>query len=276
MSGVKYRGKLGPVYYSESKEFEKHYFNKQGKIYSDKLSKFVIKCNEHSSGKVFKRISKCFKNIFIDELQDLAGYDLDILDELISSDSNLYLVGDPRQGTFSTVNSPKFKKYQKSQIVAFFKDLKMDIEIDESSLNTNFRCVPGICDLANTLYPEYEPVDSGNENTTGHDGIYVVPSSLVNNYLERYSPMQLRDRKTTKVIDGYPTLNFGISKGREFDRVLIYPTGPMANWLVDTSSDLKPMSRAKLYVALTRAAQSVGIVVGDSELKKYNFRQYSV
>ncbi|MNE65435.1 hypothetical protein D3C80_1609140 [compost metagenome] len=55
-------------------------------------------------------------------------------------------------------------------------------------------------------------------------------------------------------------MNFGEAKGLSFDRVLIYPTKPFTDWLLDNNFDLPPTSRSKLYVALTRAKYSVGIV----------------
>ncbi len=51
---------------------------------------------------MIKRISKIFPNIFIDEIQDLAGYDLDILKLLFKSESTILCVGDPRQITYLT------------------------------------------------------------------------------------------------------------------------------------------------------------------------------
>ena len=57
-SGVKYISKGRAVYYGEQKEFERHYFSRDRKIYSDKLSKFVLRCNDACKGKVFDRISR--------------------------------------------------------------------------------------------------------------------------------------------------------------------------------------------------------------------------
>ncbi|GAB4223491.1 MAG: hypothetical protein Tsb005_18730 [Gammaproteobacteria bacterium] len=53
--------------------------------------------------------------------------------------------------------------------------------------------------------------------------------------------------------------NFGISKGLEFERVLIYPPKPFVDWLRE-SKNLEFSSRVKFYVAVTRAKYSVGIV----------------
>jgi hypothetical protein len=55
-------------------------------------------------------------------------------------------------------------------------------------------------------------------------------------------------------------MNFGISKGSTFDRVLIFPTTPMRQYLEhrDPSKLKRPES---LYVAVTRARYSVAFVV---------------
>lgn len=72
--------------------------------------------------------------------------------------------------------------------------------------------------------------------------------------------MQLRDKRTVKVSAEAPAINFGDAKGLTFERVLIYPTKPMREWIKDHSSELVPKSRAKLYVAITRAKYSVAFV----------------
>jgi DNA helicase-2/ATP-dependent DNA helicase PcrA len=52
------------------------------------------------------------------------------------------------------------------------------------------------------------------------------------------------------------------------DRVLIYPTKTMINWMKDHSKDLQPKTRAQFYVAITRAKYSVGIVFDYKENTK--------
>lgn len=53
----------------------------------------------------------------------------------------------------------------------------------------------------------------------------------------------------------------GEVKGLDFHHVLIYPTKPMEKWIKDTNSELSGEARAKLYVAVTRADISTGIIV---------------
>lgn len=249
-----------PVYFGEAKEFERHYFTKGLKIYSDKLSKFVFRCNQKSSGNVIDRISRIYSHIFIDEVQDLAGYDLELLELFFNSSSSTLLVGDPRQGTYSTNSAPKNKKYKKANIVDFFTNQIDNLFIDNTSLMINFRCNEAICNLSNKLFPDFQITTSGNKDTIEHSGVFFIKKKDIENYLLKYQPLQLRNDRRTKINENYEVMNFGESKGLSFDRVLIYPTKPILGWLQDNNKELPETSRSKFYVALTRARHSVAIV----------------
>lgn len=195
---------------------QNHYFTPNQKIYSDKLSKFVVKCNTRSDGAVIDRLSRIYTDIFIDEVQDLAGYDLEFLKLLFQCKINTLLVGDPRQGTYSTNNSSKNKKYKKANIVNFFGDKSINIETDNRSLTINYRSCSEICELSNKLYPDLQETTSGSKITTEHDGLFLVKRQDVKDYLLKYKPVQLRDNVKTEVIDeDYKVMNFGKSKGLE-------------------------------------------------------------
>lgn len=259
-----------PIYFGEEKDFERHYFSNALKIYSDKLSKFVYRSNEKTSGAVVDRLSRVFSHIYIDEVQDLAGYDLELLKLLFACNSAIILVGDPRQGTYSTNSSSKNKQFKKSQIVYFFEETPLDLETDQNSLLTNYRSIPSICDLSNRLFLDFQSTTSGNFDSTEHDGVFFVKEQDTENYLNKYNPVQLRDSKKKAVNENYRVMNFGESKGLSFDRVLIYPTKPFIDWLKDSNQELAPTSRSKLYVALTRARFSVAIVYDYTDKTKIN------
>jgi len=265
-SGLKaYTKSKQPIYFSEEKEFEKYYFSNGLKIYSDKLSKFVFRCNEKADGSVIDRLARIYNHIYIDEVQDLAGYDLELLKLLFKCSSDILLVGDPRQGTYSTNSSSKNKKFKKSEIVHFFEDASMNIETDQTSLLTNYRCNPQICDLSNKLFADFQSTTSGNDKITEHDGVYFIKEEDIETYLQEHKPVQLRDSKKKEVNQNFRVMNFGEAKGLSFDRVLIYPTKPFIDWLKSNSTELAPTSRSKFYVALTRARHSVGILYDYNE-----------
>lgn len=64
----------------------------------------------------------------------------------------------------------------------------------------------------------------------------------------------------------FETMTFGSAKGLTFNRVLIYPTQLMLNWLSGKSKDMKAESLSKFYVAVTRARYSVAFVYKTKHL----------
>ena len=59
---------------------------------------------------------------------------------------------------------------------------------------------------------------------------------------------------------GLPAMNIGIVKGSTFERVVIFPTRPMKQYLSDGDPS-KLKAPESLYVAVTRARYSVAFVV---------------
>jgi ATP-dependent DNA helicase UvrD/PcrA len=268
-SGLRASNHLGqPIYWGEN-EFAKHYFDSGYRIYSDKLAKLVIRCNKASNGNVLDRISRIFQHILVDEVQDLAGYDLDILTEFFRSSARVVLVGDPRQVTYLTHREARHDKYTNGGLTQFLREMlsrKIPFEIDEETLNVSHRNSSAICRLASKLYPDMKPsaactCDECRGPQIEGAGIFIVRRSDYARYMETYQPMQLRDKVTTAGVDQrFPFMNFGASKGRGFDRVIILPTAPMLKWVRNGDEKLAPITRAKFYVALTRARQSVALV----------------
>ena len=250
------------------KDFTKFYFTPSYKLYSDKLSKFVIATNEASGNLVIERISKIYKNIFIDEVQDLAGYDLEIIKLFLNTDSTILLVGDPRQVTYLTNHYPKYKKYSAGRILQFIHDeikQKGKIEVDDSTLNVSHRNNQEICDFSSQLFPDLPKpssctCQSCRTETVDECGIFLIKSEDIEEYLSLFQPMQIRWNNLVECHPNHPVINFGQSKGLTFNRVLIYPTKPMIDWLKNHESELKDEARSKLYVGVTRAKYSVAIV----------------
>ncbi len=262
VNGISLVGGQSTRYVKES-EVERYYFDQDKRVYSDKLSKLVLLCDQKHNGKVISRISAIFPYIFIDEIQDIAAYDLDVVVRLIESPSQLLLVGDPRQATYATNNAPRHKKFRKSKVVDFFDEKVGEmIEIDRDSLVINYRSNEKICAFADKLFPDLPPCKSGQDSVTGHDGVFLVREADVDKYLHKFPDcVQLRyNVKEKRIRNTRVAMNIGNSKGLTFNRTLIYPTTPMCEWLKKNESELAEKSRSDFYVALTRAKFSVGIV----------------
>jgi DNA helicase-2/ATP-dependent DNA helicase PcrA len=258
-----------PVYYGEVDFFEKFYFDNKHRIYSDKLSKLVLRCNEKSNGNVIDRICRAFHHIFVDEVQDLAGYDLDVLVEFLKSSARVLLVGDPRQVTYQTHHEARHKQYKNGRLIEFLQEKipkRLIVEIDTTTLRKSHRNSVAICEFSSKLYPRMEPSTActcskcRGEAVAGA-GLFIVKPSDYVRYLETYEPMQLRyDVDSVGIDKRFPVMNFGQSKGSGFDRVVILPTRDMLEWVRSHDQKLSDQTRAKFYVALTRARHSVAIV----------------
>lgn len=249
------------IFYKKSKEFS-YYFTSNNQIFTDKLAEFAVKCN--ANNQVINRLSKIFQYIFIDEVQDFAGYDLDFLALLINSPIDLVMVGDPRQSTYKTSNIRYNKRYNGGKIRQYILDkhLGVCVSVDTTSRIINYRCNKNICDFANLLFSDLPQARALYEMYEGreHQGVFLVHSNDISKYINCFNPVQLRWNKLKAVNNGAVVYNFGESKGLEFDRVLIYPTEQFINWLCNHSFNLSDEARAKFYVGLTRAKYSVGIV----------------
>ena len=90
---------------------EKKYVTASGNVYSNMISKLPCVLDELSNGCVFRRIRKIFSYVFVDEIQDFVGYDLEVIKKLHEVGCNMTLVGDPRQTTYRTHYEAKYKKY---------------------------------------------------------------------------------------------------------------------------------------------------------------------
>jgi DNA helicase-2/ATP-dependent DNA helicase PcrA len=66
------------------------------------------------------------------------------------------------------------------------------------------------------------------------------------------------------MIDFGTPINFGAAKGMTFDRVLIFPHGPLKKFLSTGDIGDVQKSIAKTYVAVTRARKSVAFVVKNN------------
>jgi DNA helicase-2/ATP-dependent DNA helicase PcrA len=258
ISGIEWAQGRSAKYVSQS-EVSRFYFSSQKKIYSDKLGRFICECNRLSGGSIVNRLEERFHTIYIDEVQDLAGYDLEVLELLLRSKINIILIGDHRQSTYRTNNALKHTSYRGAGIIDKFKEWSQEKLCSLTYENETFRCNQQIADLADSFFPNEPKTVSRNLKTTGHDGVFTIASTQVQQYVAEYRPIVLRLDINTDC-SGCPAMNFGQSKGLTFDRVLIFPHKLATKWLQSGDFDHVKGSASKLYVGITRARYSVAFV----------------
>ncbi|MEX0830425.1 MAG: UvrD-helicase domain-containing protein [Nitrospirales bacterium] len=248
--------------YVKETDTGRHYFANGELIYSDKIAKFILECESKTSQAVTARLEQVYTDVFIDEFQDLAGWDLELIRMLLQSGIRVTMVGDPRQHIYSTNPSQKNKQYLGIKVVNLVDEWEKDGLCSIEHMSATHRCNRAICEFSNTLWPGMDGMTPLQMDATDHDGVFLVAKNLVKEYIEHFKPQILRhDRRVNTY--GYEALNFGLAKGLQFRRVLIVPTGPIKKYL--QSSDLAHVekSRDKLHVAITRAWHSVAFVFDE-------------
>ena len=143
-----------------------HYFYDDRFIYSDKIAKFVCECDRLSSGKVMKRLAQRFDHIFIDEVQDLAAYDLELIELIMKAGITLTLVGDHRQATFRTNNAKLNSEFVGPKIINKFRAWhKQGLSVLSYQQHTH-RCHQHIANLGDSLFPNEPATQSLSEDYT--------------------------------------------------------------------------------------------------------------
>ena len=87
----------------------------------DGVSDFVWHLGGRTEGAVVGRLERIYQHVFIDEVQDLVGWDLDVLELLLRSSMSVTLVGDPRQQIIETNLGSKNKAYHGVDLLKWFE-----------------------------------------------------------------------------------------------------------------------------------------------------------
>lgn len=236
-----------------------YYFNSQEDVYRDRVAECVLAADQATGGAVLARLGAAYDHIMVDEMQDLNGYDIELIDRLFDMDIAVTCAGDPRQGTFTTNRGSKNKKFKGDGIVEWLAQPERRDKVEIRTWNECHRCTQAICDFADALYPKLPPTVSKNAVTHPHSGVFRITRAEVSAYVAKVGPIVLRHKKDSDT-EGLPAMNFGASKGQTFDHVLIFPTKKFQTYL-RTGKLSAAGSPAKIYVAITRAKFSVAVVV---------------
>lgn len=241
------------------------YFDPDGRAYRLHLSKLAYDISTESNGAVVDRLSHIYDEIHIDEVQDLTGCDLHIIETLMKAQKlDTHMVGDIRQSVFDTNPRDKnLKQFRGVRMLEWFEMHQASGLLDVHHNQETWRANQEIADFSDTLFPAsfgFKPTTSRQTETTGHDGVFAITEADVESYTQRFSPQALRESIATARTVELPFQNFGKVKGLTFDRVVIYPTKPITNFLTK-GTPLAPKTACGLYVAVTRAKYSVAFVV---------------
>jgi len=252
-----------------------HYFKKNShKVHTINLAKLASRIIKASGKKPIHRLEEIYDAVYIDEVQDLVGYDFDIVKAIFKSTCEEFVcVGDFRQTVYSTSIASKSPKTNIEKLDTF-----KQIGFQDKHMNISWRCIQPICDFADKIHaaeqyysPTCSKVAKVPKQFSDHLGIFTIKSSDISNYIELYNPVILRLDRTTQVdiCADRKVFNFGESKGLGFERVLIISTEKHRDFISGNmdvfNEDKTEKAKNTLYVVITRAKYSVAFVYdGDA------------
>ena len=215
------------------------------RLYHNRIS-FICK---QSSDKIKNRIDKYFDYFFIDEVQDFAGHDFNLLLEIIPTNTSTLFVGDFYQHTFDTscdgiVNKNLYKDYNKYKS----KFNKSNIAIDDTTLSKTYRCSEEICQFIR----EKLGIQIYSHQTLGGTISFIRCPNLIKQIVEDNSIVKLFFKESNTY--NCRSINWGKSKGLNcFNDVCVILNKETAKLFKQNKlSTLPPTTRSKLYVACTR------------------------
>lgn len=248
----------------------KHYMLTNN-ILSNTVSEFAIDSNIKSNNKVIQRLGEIYSHIYIDEIQDLAGEDIEILNLLFNSKIQIQCVGDVKQSTYTTYNAKKNKKITGIHLIDFFKELERKGIITLLFNNKTRRFGREICEFSNSICNDKNNrIESDKIYKEENQGVYLLDKKDFENYFKIYKPTILKFDAKTKI--DYDSLNFGQCKGMTFDRVAIFPNKKYKEFLQNGTSLDSP---CKYYVSATRARYSIVFVV-EKLFENDNFKYTNI
>lgn len=248
------------------------FFNTMGAAYACELGRLAFELIAASQGTLMYRLECLYDEILIDEVQDLSGYDWNILEALFQSSIDIRMVGDIRQSVLATnPRGTKNKQYAYSEAINWFREREANGLLTVTQASTTWRCRSEIASFSDTIFDAdwgFPETASENHLRTEHDGVFLVQKKYVDTYVTKFQPQCLRHGANSAKEYDLDFLNFKLSKGATYERVLIVPTAVITNF-IQNGVALEPSTAASFYVAVTRAKQSVAIVVdkpGSSNL----------
>lgn len=239
----------------------RYFLDSRGRVYNDRVSDLACRVEELSKGLVTSRLRQIFSHVYIDEAQDLAGWDLTFVELLLRNLPGVTLVGDPRQRTYATTTSTKNAVAGSDPFTTMKNRFTSAGLVTLQERSKSYRSNQLVCDFADRLYLDQPKTTGLRDLDALHAGVFLVCEEHVPQYVRAFQPVVLRWSVASGTL-GLPSFNYGESKGSSYDRVLVFPTKPILKYVI-SGEPLAAVSKAKFYVAVTRARNSVGIVVPD-------------
>ena len=225
----------------------RYYFNNKGSLYHNRLAK-LIEIADVIPG-VIARIERFYDDFFVDEVQDLAGHDFNLLISLTKADVEMLFVGDFYQHTFDTSRDGPVNRTLHDDIEKYEKKFhKADITVDKETLSRSWRCGSKVCAFIKT----HLQIDMQSHQDRDTEIIHVSTQAEANALYQNNNVVKLFYKEHYEY--GCSSNNWGASKGQDHynDVCVVLGTTHWASYQKSELATLKAQTKNKLYVAISR------------------------
>ena len=216
-------------------------------------------------GDVTRRIEKYFDVVCVDEVQDIGGYDFELLTAISGSNVNVLLVGDFYQHTYVTSQDGAKNKNLHDDFEKYKKRFeKAGLTVDTASLAKSYRCSQTVCNFIR----EHIGIEIYSHSDRATNAALLDQQDDAERLYACERTVKLFYQEHQKY--GCFSQNWGSSKGMDhYQDVCVVLNGTAYKALKNGSMrDASPQTRNKLYVACSRPRGNL-YLISDQMFKKF-------
>jgi hypothetical protein len=232
-----------------------HYMNHGRRIWASRIIKAIIDYGFTEA--LVTRLDKYFDCIYIDEVQDLASRDFDFLQILGQTSLDIEIIGDFFQHTYDSSRDQNYRNGLFDDFVTYRKLIcSFGYQDHPAQLTKSYRCSKSLCDyISHNLGIQ---IASHHNNVT--DIRYIEDEATASSLL--FDPNIVKLFYSQHFLYDCLSRNWGECKGEDDygDVCVVLNKSSNEHYQKGTLSQSAPLTKNKLYVAMTRARGNVYLV----------------
>jgi len=230
----------------------KFYLDGKNRLYYNRMARLFEECKVLD--KINSRIVKYFDCLYIDEIQDFAGHDFDLLKTIAKTNCEILFVGDFYQNTFKTSWDGNTNIGKNFENYNSYKNLfkQMGLQEDTTTLKKSRRCSKTICEfIKNNIGIDIEAFENRVSTIEIIDNQQKADEIINNNSIVKLFYDEHYKYDCT-------SQNWGKSKGNTYDDVcVVLNKTTKQKFDKNELKTLANQTKNKFYVACSRARNNL-------------------